>query len=138
VLTSDDMFELPKLPDQVTVIRTGLIGLELQQALHRLDVTTTFFNPMDELGRFSDPAVDRAARRALGDGLDLRLGTAVESAAPRSDGVHLTWRSPDGSTKREDVSLVDAGGSRVSGAADPTAARSGGELRPTRKLEASC
>jgi dihydrolipoamide dehydrogenase len=115
VLTSDDLFELPRLPDAVAVIGTGIIGLELGQALHRLDVETTFFNPFDELGLFTDPAVDRAARRILGEELDLRLGTAVESAEPAEAGVRLTWRTPEGTTdSRTFPAVLVAAGRRPS------------------------
>ncbi|MGD8907638.1 MAG: FAD-dependent oxidoreductase, partial [Gammaproteobacteria bacterium] len=38
ILTNDDVFELERLPSTLAVVGTGIIGLELGQALHRLGV----------------------------------------------------------------------------------------------------
>ena len=128
VLTSDALFELPDLPSDVAVIGTGIIGLELGQALHRLDVKTTFFNPFDHVGLFSDPAVDRVVRRVLGAELDLKLGTSIELATPQSDGVHLTWRNPDGSAESLTFSAVLVAAGRRSDVASLDLERAGVQL----------
>ncbi len=96
VLTSDTIFELDDLPESVAVIGTGTIALELGQALHRLGVRTAFFNPFDEFGPFTDPAVDRIARRVLGDELDVHLKTEIVEAVPEADSVRLRWRDAGG------------------------------------------
>jgi dihydrolipoamide dehydrogenase len=66
VLTSDDVFELPDLPESLAVIGTGIIALELGQAFHRLGVRVAFFNPFDELGPFTDPAMKRRGAKGTG------------------------------------------------------------------------
>jgi dihydrolipoamide dehydrogenase len=98
VLTSDDVFELQDLPRSLAVIGTGIIALELGQAMHRLGVRTAFFNPYDELGPFTDPELKRVARQDLGAELELHLGIELASADAEAGGVRLRWREPDGST----------------------------------------
>jgi len=96
VLTSDTVFELEDLPDSIAVIGTGTIALELGQALHRLGVRTAFFNPFDEFAAFTDPDVDRTARRILGEELDVHLQAEVTEAVPEADSVRLRWRDQGG------------------------------------------
>ena len=94
VLTSDDIFELPDLPESLAVIGTGIIALELGQSMHRLGVRVAFFNPFDELGPFTDPDVKRTARRDLSAELDLRLGIEMLAAKAETGGIRLRWREP--------------------------------------------
>jgi dihydrolipoamide dehydrogenase len=97
VLVNDDVFEWDDLPPSVAVFGTGIIGLELGQALHRLGVRVTFFNPFDELGPFSDPAVADEARAVLGSELDLQLGVSVDGVEPHGPhGVRVAWTDSDG------------------------------------------
>jgi dihydrolipoamide dehydrogenase len=111
VLTSDEVFELPRPPESLAVIGTGIIALELGQAMRRLGARVAFFNPFDELGPFTDPEVQRIARRDLAAELDLRLGAEVLAAVPAADGVRLRSRLPGSTTREEDFShvLVAAG-----------------------------
>src|SRR5690554_5331002 len=57
VLTSDDIFEIADLPASMAVFGTGIIGIELGQAFAQLGVAVEFFNPFEDIGRFSDPKV---------------------------------------------------------------------------------
>ena len=45
ILTNETIFELPDLPDSLAVIGGGPIGLELAQAMGRLGVPVTLFDP---------------------------------------------------------------------------------------------
>jgi dihydrolipoamide dehydrogenase len=101
VLTSDEVFDLPDLPASVAVIGTGVIALELGQALQRLGVRTAFFNPFEQLGPLTDPEVAAVARRDLTAELDLRLGIAMLAATPDEGGMRLRWRTPDGAEHEE-------------------------------------
>jgi dihydrolipoamide dehydrogenase len=73
VLVNDDVFELEDLPDSIAVIGSGVIGLELGQALHRLGVRVAIFSRSGHIGPLTDPEVTRSARDVLGAELDLRL-----------------------------------------------------------------
>jgi dihydrolipoamide dehydrogenase len=96
VLTSDDVFELADLPRSLAVVGTGIIGLELGQAMARLGVRTRFFHPRASLGPFTDPELEREARELLGSELDLHLDAQLHHAQPVHEGVRLRWRSVDG------------------------------------------
>jgi dihydrolipoamide dehydrogenase len=96
VIVNDDVFELTDLPASMAVIGTGIIGLELGQALHYLGVKITFFNPFTELGPFSDPALQQTTRTLLEAELDLRLSTRIQAIQPTAAGTRLVWRTATG------------------------------------------
>ncbi|PIE17328.1 MAG: dihydrolipoyl dehydrogenase [Proteobacteria bacterium] len=96
VMVNDDVFELDDLPGSIAVVGTGIIGLELGQAMHRLGVRTAFFNPFEELGPFTDPEVKAKARAVFGAELELHLGGAITSADKIDGGYLLRWRDADG------------------------------------------
>jgi dihydrolipoamide dehydrogenase len=81
------------LPASLAVIGTGVIALELGQAMQRLGVRVAFFNPFDELGPFTDPEVKRVVARELASELDLRLGVQMVDAAALGGGSACAGRS---------------------------------------------
>ncbi|MFT6397906.1 MAG: dihydrolipoamide dehydrogenase [Bradymonadia bacterium] len=93
VILNDDVFEWDDLPDSVAVVGTGVIALEIGQALQRLGVRVTFFNPFDQVGPVTDPAIDAVVREVLGDELDLQVGVADLAYALGGDGVNVTWNA---------------------------------------------
>lgn len=111
VMVNDDVFELRDLPASVAVIGTGIIGLELGQALARLGVRVTLFNPSDRLGPFSDPRIVEVSRAALSSELDIQLRSRVLDASAGGNGVAIRWRDGDGETHeaRFEKVLVAAG-----------------------------
>ncbi|MFB6351502.1 MAG: dihydrolipoyl dehydrogenase [Bradymonadaceae bacterium] len=111
VLVSADVFEFQTLPDRMAVVGTGVVALELGQALDRLGVETTFFNPFDSVGLFTDPNVAQYAKKHFDRVLDLRLETNIREASVRDDGIRLQWRDADGATGDEvfDEVLAAAG-----------------------------
>ncbi|MCP5152531.1 MAG: dihydrolipoyl dehydrogenase [Ectothiorhodospiraceae bacterium] len=98
VMVNDDVFELRDLPASVAVIGTGVIGLELGQALARLGVRVTLFNPFDQLGPFSDPRIVEASRAVLTSELDIQLQSRVLEARADERGVTMRWQDRDGAT----------------------------------------
>ena len=96
VLINDDVFELESLPTSLAVVGTGIIGLELGQALQRLGVNTTFFSPFEDLGPFTDPEVKRVTREILGAELDLELGSTMHAADKAEEGLRLSWTDAAG------------------------------------------
>lgn len=111
VMVSDDVFELPDLPRSLAVVGTGIVGLELGQALARLGVEVAFFNPGRVVGPFRDPELQRAAREVLGEELVLHLGAEVQEARPEAGGVRVRWKAADGAARaqRFERVLVAAG-----------------------------
>ncbi len=101
VLINDDVFELDALPASVAVLGTGIIGLELGQALARLGVRVSFFSHTARLGQSTDPAIAAKSAEVFAAELDLHLGVEV-SAAPVDEGCRLSW-SVAGEPQGEEV-----------------------------------
>jgi dihydrolipoamide dehydrogenase len=95
VIHSDAVFEWSTLPAAVAVVGSGVIGLELGQALQRLGVRVTVYARGSSVAQLGDPAVLASARSALGGELDLRSQTEVLALSDVGDQVQL--RSRDGS-----------------------------------------
>ena len=100
VLTNDDVFELPDLPESVAVFGPGVIGLELGQALHRLGVRVKVFGRGGGVGPLSDPAVLREARCIFGE--EFYLDTDAHAEVARDgDEIVVSYRALDGSAQVE-------------------------------------
>jgi len=106
VIISDDVFEWTDLPESVAVIGTGVIGLELGQALARLGVRVALFARGGSIANLTDPEVLHAATRALGEELDLRFQTQVTGAVRDGDAVALTTRDASGAETTERFQYV--------------------------------
>jgi dihydrolipoamide dehydrogenase len=106
VIISDDVFEWTDLPESVAVIGTGVIGLELGQALSRLGVRVRFYARGGSIANLTDPEVLHAATRALGAELDLHFQTQVVGAVRDGDAVALTVRDASGAESTERFQFV--------------------------------
>ncbi len=96
VLDNADVFELETLPDSMAVVGTGVVALELGQALTRLGVETTFFNPYRDIGPLTDPEVESKAASIFADELDLRFEHDIDQTDRVEEGYLLRWRDADG------------------------------------------
>ncbi len=65
LVVNDDVFDWESLPESVAVFGTGVIGLELGQALHRLGVRIRVFGRGGRVGPLSDPVVRATALAAF-------------------------------------------------------------------------
>jgi len=88
ILTTDNLFEQPDLPERMAVIGLGVIGLELGQALARWGIEVSGFEMREVIGEIGDAEVNRRAIDILGRDLDLHLGAAAE-LEPAGDGVRV-------------------------------------------------
>jgi dihydrolipoamide dehydrogenase len=107
ILTSDDIFDIEDLPTSAAVVGTGIIGLEIGQALSRLGVRTSFFSDTDRLGQATDPEVRKVVREVLERELELHLGVSVE-AERRDGGCVVRWQGPGGGHGEGDFAVVVA------------------------------
>ena len=96
VRTSDDIFELRRVPASLAVIGTGIVGLELGQALSRLGANVTFLDRSEHVGPLTDPAMQRYVQTVLRRTMKLELNVAVSSAEPMEGAVRLRWKSAEG------------------------------------------
>lgn len=111
IVTSDDVFYWDDLPRSVAVIGTGVIGLELGQALHRLGVRVKFYARGGSIAHISDPEVLRSAGRVLNEELDIQFQSKVVRAVQEGDEVALTVADALGkeATERFQYVLMAAG-----------------------------
>ncbi|WP_082102586.1 dihydrolipoyl dehydrogenase [Robbsia andropogonis] len=91
--TSDDIFEWPSLPRRLAVIGTGVIALELGQALSRLGVAVTMFGRDGNLAALQDPAVRDAAFALLRTQMPIHAHTAPHAERLAKGGARLHWTS---------------------------------------------
>ncbi|WP_180177135.1 dihydrolipoyl dehydrogenase [Acinetobacter sp. YH12039] len=91
LITSDQIFELEQLPKSVAVIGSGVIALELAQALTRLNVNTTVFARSRKIGSLSSPILQKLAQEELSKELKLKFEILPEHYSIEGDLVHLTY-----------------------------------------------
>ncbi|MFA9216353.1 MAG: dihydrolipoyl dehydrogenase [Sphingomonadaceae bacterium] len=106
VITSDDVFDWTDLPESVAVVGTGVIGLELGQALHRLGVRVTLFARGNSVAQLSDPDVLDVARRALASELDVRFQTRISAVDNVGEQVQVSSIDANGVQRSERFSYL--------------------------------
>lgn len=106
IATSDDVFDWDDLPRSVAVIGTGVIGLELGQALHRLGVRVKLFTRGGGMAQLSDPEVLRSATRVLAEELEIQFQSNVVRAVQEGDEVALTVSDALGEERTEAFQFV--------------------------------
>lgn len=106
LLISDDVFDWDDLPASIAVVGTGIIGLELGQALHRLGVRVTFYGNKRTLAQLRDKDVLASALDIFGAELDLRLETDITHVDRLDKEVILHSRSKDGQTREDRFDFV--------------------------------
>ncbi|MEJ2900154.1 dihydrolipoyl dehydrogenase [Acinetobacter sp. NS-4] len=75
LITSDQIFELEKLPQSLAVIGSGVIAIELAQAMQRLGVKTTVFARSRKVGALSSPALQKLAQDEISKNLNIKFET---------------------------------------------------------------
>lgn len=101
VIISDDVFDWTELPASVAVIGSGVIGLELGQALHRLGVRVAIIARGASVAQLGDPLVLQEAAKVLSSELDIRFQTQVAEVSKHGTGVMLTLRDSAGKESSE-------------------------------------
>ena len=112
VMVNDDVFELQDLPKSLAVVGTGIVGLEIGQAFHRLGVRTAFFSHSEGLGPVTDPEVQQVVSAVLGAELALHQNAEIDVAASSAGGVRFRWRTKDGQSGGEEFDCVLAAAGR--------------------------
>ena len=112
VMVSSDVFDLPDIPSSMAVVGTGIVGLELGQAMQRLGAEVEFFNPYDELAPFTDPDVSKKAHQVFGKRLTLHLKTEIIEARRDDGGFYLRWVDINGDEREKTFEQVLAAAGR--------------------------
>lgn len=105
-IVNDDVFDWTSLPRRVAVIGTGIIGLELGQALHRLGVQVSIFGRSGKLGGIRDPLVLQTAQAVFGAAMPLRLHTEIQSTSLKSEAVQLRYQTQGQAPVEEEFDVV--------------------------------
>lgn len=113
LLVNDDLFELEHLPTSVLVVGAGVIGLELGQALSRLNVNVTMLSRKDSIGGIGDSEIREIATEIFQSEFDLILNAEVLAANETLNGVQVTYRTSRGSVHTVVVDYVLAATGRV-------------------------
>ncbi|MCI5105522.1 MAG: dihydrolipoyl dehydrogenase [Pseudomonadales bacterium] len=91
LLVNDDVFSWQTLPKSIAVVGTGVIGMELSQALARLGVKTHLLGMGNQFGPLSDPMVNAQVGRALAAEMSLSADAMVEAVKRTDNGVEVTY-----------------------------------------------
>lgn len=112
LLINDDVFSWDTLPESIAVVGTGVIGLELSQALSRLGVRTQLFGVGNRFGPISDPFVNAEAKKIFEAELNVAADAQVESVARSEAGVSVTYTQGGEAKTAEFACLLAATGRR--------------------------
>ncbi|MDO7194456.1 dihydrolipoyl dehydrogenase [Acinetobacter nosocomialis] len=92
LITTDQMFELKKLPKSIAIIGSGVIALEIAQAMHRLGVETTIFARSKRIGIFTSSKLQQLAQQELSKELNFLFETLPSAVKSTSNGVILNYK----------------------------------------------
>jgi dihydrolipoamide dehydrogenase len=94
IMTSTGALELADVPGRLLVVGGGIIGLEMATVYDALGSEVTVVELMDQLIPGCDPdLVKPLHQRIAGRYAAIHLGTSVERAEARDDGIHATLSS---------------------------------------------
>ena len=113
LIVNDDVFYWDDLPESVAVFGTGVIGLELSQALHRLGVRVRLFGRGGRIAGLTDPAVRDYAAQLIAAELPYSLDTHEVQLERGDEGVSVQWRDGAGAAQREAFEKVLAATGRI-------------------------
>ena len=109
VIDSDNILELDELPNSMTVIGAGVIGVEYASIYSALDVEVNLIDGRDTLLGFMDKDLtDELVHQFREQGMVVRLGEQVDAITCQDDGSVRTMLK-SGKQIHSDVVLVAAG-----------------------------
>ncbi|UWQ49424.1 Si-specific NAD(P)(+) transhydrogenase [Leisingera caerulea] len=108
VVDGDEFLEMAEIPRSLTVIGAGVIGVEYATMFSALDVRVTLIEPRETFLDFIDKTlIQDFTHQIRENGVDLRLGSAVESIEDR--GEHVEVILENGRHVRSEMLLFAAG-----------------------------
>lgn len=112
LVVNDDVFSWDDLPKSVAVFGTGVIGLEIGQALARLGVRVVVLGRRGSVGTMTDPVVREAAIKAFSKEFELVPQARVERVERIGDEVEVIYHAVDGTRRNERFEYVLAASGR--------------------------
>jgi len=113
LITSDDVFDWTDLPKAVAVIGSGIIGLELGQALNRLGVRVVVLGRGGRVGPIRDPEIRTCALEAFNEEFILEPDADIAHMRREGERVALSRTGSNGSRKTEHFDYVLAATGRT-------------------------
>ncbi len=113
IIDSWDALELDAVPGRLGVIGAGVIGLELGSVWRRLGSEVTVLEALEQFLPMADQTIAKEAQRHFKkQGLDIKLGAKVLSAAVSGTGVDVVYSDAQGEHTLQVDKLVVAVGRR--------------------------
>ena len=113
IVDSWNALEFDAVPKRLGVIGAGVIGLELGSVWRRLGSEVTVLEAMDQFLPMADQTIAKEAQRHFKkQGLDIKLGAKVQSAAVKGDAVDVVYTDAAGEHTLPVDKLVVAVGRR--------------------------
>src|SRR5947209_7384442 len=110
IVSSTGALSLGHVPERLTVIGGGYIGLELGSVWQRLGAKVTVVELLDNIVPNMDRELGGALQRVLTrSGLDFKLGTKVVGIRDANDGLSLELDGAERQTLAADIVLVSIG-----------------------------
>lgn len=98
-LTNENLFELNQLPESILIIGGGPIGIEMAQALNRLQVKVSLVQRSDQILKKEEPAFsDRLAEKLIEEGVEILTGFEAVKVEKEED-IILTVTDQNGLQK---------------------------------------
>lgn len=108
VLDSDEFLDMAQIPRSLVVVGAGVIGVEYATMFSALDVRVTLIEPRDTFLDFIDQGtIQDFTHQIRENGVDLRLGSAIEKIEDSGDHVETTLAN--GRHVRSEMLLFAAG-----------------------------
>ncbi len=112
-LDNASIMELARVPEHLLILGGGAIGLEFGQMFRRLGAAVTIVEASDRLTGREDPEISDALGEILeSDGIRVRLNVEATAARPRTAGIRLRIRGPEGEEALDGSHLLVAVGRR--------------------------
>ena len=113
LLTNETIFELTTLPQSLAVFGTGVLGMELAQAMARLGVQVKVFGLGGGIAGIQDPELRDCANQAFNAELYLDAAAQVRSVQESDTGVEVQYLHRDGSWHTDQFDYVLAATGRA-------------------------
>ena len=118
LITSDDILELPILPESLIFIGGGVIALEFSHVYARAGCKVTILEALPRLlPRLEEDAVAEVRKESERIGIEVLTGVTVEAVEPAGDGFEVRFRH-DGKQRSLAAARVANGTGRIADVAE--------------------
>lgn len=106
IVTTDEFFELEKIPENILVVGLGFIGVEIGQTLGRMGRKVTGVEMTENIGGITDPKIKEVFLGALKSDLKVRLKTRAELEQIEGKKARVMLRGEEDRSETRSFDLV--------------------------------